>query len=90
MMAKICLGNTKPYLEAFQALEDIKNGEAGELQIQAIARYFLYTSNLPALASSGWPYKGDPMDPRDQAITDAFNNEWQRLVNGEDDEDLYG
>lgn len=73
-MAK--LSDTAQYQAAFKVLSELK-GTVERDRLQTIALYLLYTADLDCPIAM-FPYLGEG-DPRDRAITRAFEQEWQRL-----------
>lgn len=77
------LKDTALYQDAARALEELKTMGASEGALKPIAKILLHTADLEAPASR-FPFTGDPTDPRDRAVMDAYNQAWRRFVTGED------
>jgi len=79
------LGDRQIYHTAIEALEVLKQQVGKTDEIKAIARLLLYAARAE-VAEPLFPYVGDANDPRDQAIVAAYNEAWQSILRGEDDE----
>lgn len=81
--------DTALYQDAAQALEALRAGGADEGPLKTIANALFKAADLEAPASR-FPFVGNPDDPRDRAVVDAYNQAWQRFAAGEDEDDEDG
>lgn len=76
------------YRNALEALRALKAELGARDEVKAIAA-FLVDAAEAEVGSGGWPYVGDPSDPRDRAVVTAHQDYWQRFVEGEDVEESW-
>lgn len=77
---------TSQYSQALQALQSLKKQLGASADIKAIATLLLYAAQCEALERP-FVWVGMPGDTRDEAIVNAYESAYQRMLRGEDDED---
>lgn len=77
------LDTLSSYRSALDALRALKGSLGPTPEIRAIAAYLIESSE-GEIGRSGFPYVGDPSDPRDRAVVEAHQDYWQRFVDGDD------
>ena len=76
------------YRLAQEALSRFRVSGASSDDLAAIAQVLLAVKDME-MEGSQFPYVGNPLDPRDRAIVEAYEQEWQAFLLGDDDE-TYG
>jgi len=71
------------YPRALEALRVLKNELGPREEIRAIAALLIEAAEAE-VGAGGFPYVGDPSDPRDRAVVDAHRDYWQRFMDGDD------
>ena len=79
------LSETGKFLAAQEALRSLKASIGMTNDVRAIAELLLYAAEA-SLPERLFPYVGQPLDKRDQAVVAAFTEELQRLLAGEDED----
>jgi hypothetical protein len=52
-------------------------------EVRAIAAFLIEAAEAE-VGAGGFPYVGDPNDPRDRAVVEAHQDYWRRFMDGED------
>ena len=78
------LSQTPEYRAAYEALGVLKRAGADPAALRAIAAY-LISSHDAALPDSQFPYRGDPEDPRDVDVVEAYREAWKEFIQGDDE-----
>lgn len=76
------------YRPALDALRTLKGTLGPTPEIKAIAAYLIESSE-GEIGRSGFPYVGDPTDPRDRAVVEAHQDYWRRFMDGEELEESW-
>ena len=78
------LGNTQQYQSALAALTRLKQQAGATEDLKAIALYLFYSHDAE-VPTPQFPFVGVD-DPRDHAIVQAFTDQWQALIRGDDED----
>jgi len=82
------LSSSQPYRKAFEALTALKEQLGVSDELKAIAAYLFHSANAE-IPEAMFPYVELPGDTRDEAIAQAYQSEWKRLVAGEYEDDEF-
>lgn len=82
------LSTLPSYRAALNALRLLKEQHGQGPEIKAIATFIIAAAEAE-LGAGGFPYVGDPSDPRDRAVVEAHQDYWRRFAEGEDFEESW-
>jgi hypothetical protein len=71
------------YPRALEALRLLKDELGPRDEVRAIAAFLIEAAEAE-VGAGGFPYVGDPNDPRDRAVVEAHQDYWRRFMDGED------
>lgn len=71
------------YRAALDALRQLKEQHGAGPEVRAIAAFMIEAAEAE-LGAGSFPYVGDPGDPRDRAVVEAYQEYWRRFAEGEE------